>query len=180
MQAKRLSLKGLILIDLDCHNDNRGYFTERFHIEKLNGLIPDLKFVQDNHSFSRFKVLRGMHFQKGQSKLISVIRGKVLDVTVDIRLGSETFGKHECVELDSARPQIFWVPDGFAHGFCILSEEGADVIYKTTTVYDPNKENGIFWADKKLGIKWPSLNPIISERDSKLISFDEFKRTYKS
>lgn len=174
MNVKKLDLDGVLLIDLQTHRDGRGYFVERFNRQKLAGVLPTLEFVQDNHSQSVHRVLRGLHFQAGQAKLITAIRGHIVDVVVDIRRNSETYGQHCKVELTSDYPQLLWVPDGFAHGFCVTSPEGADVIYKTTTHYDPKKESGIFYADPKLRIEWPIQDPIVSDRDQKLLSFDDF------
>ncbi len=173
MVVKELHLSGLLLIDLDCHRDSRGYFVERFNKQKLSGLLPALEFAQDNHSQSAHRVLRGLHFQIGQAKLITAIRGHIVDVVVDIRKNSATYGQNCMVKLSSDLPQLLWVPDGFAHGFCVMSNEGADVIYKTTTPYDPKKESGIFYGDPELRIEWPIESPIVSERDQKLMSFSK-------
>jgi len=126
----------------------------------------DQEFLQDNHSYSKRHVLRGLHYQypKGQAKLIYVCRGRIFDVAVDIRRGSPTFGRWVGVELSSDNARQLFIPAGFAHGFCVLSQE-AYIIYKCTDLYAPEHEHGILWSDPSIGIKWPVDNPVISPRD---------------
>lgn len=171
MIVKQIYLDGIILIDLQSFRDSRGYFVERFNKAKLEKILPPIAFVQDNHSQSVYRTLRGLHFQPGQAKLLTVIRGAISDVVVDIRKNSKTFGQHLEINLSSESPQLLWIPDGFAHGFCVTSREGADVIYKTTTHYDGTKESGIFYADPELRIQWPIGDHIVSDRDQKLMPF---------
>ena len=122
--------------------------------------------MQDNHSRSTRGVLRGLHYQleQTQAKLVRVVRGAIFDVAADIRVGSPTFGKWVGVTLDDARKQSLWIPEGFAHGFCVLSDE-ADVAYKTTDFYAPSGGNGIIWNDSLLGIDWPIASPVLSQKD---------------
>jgi len=133
-------------------------------------------FVQDNHSRSFPNVLRGLHYQPGQGKLVSVIRGRIWDVAVDIRPDSETLGQHYSVELSDENGRMLWIPSGFAHGFCVLGDQPADVLYKVTSVYNPVGEGGIAYDDPELGIKWPIENPIISARDKAQQSFASYRK----
>ncbi|TSC55956.1 MAG: dTDP-4-dehydrorhamnose 3,5-epimerase [Parcubacteria group bacterium Gr01-1014_18] len=164
-----LSLPGLVLITPAVFSDARGYFHEGFSEKKYAEAGITGPFVQDNVSFSKKGVLRGLHFQKdpmAQGKLVSVLRGKVVDVAVDIRRESPTFGKFERVELSGENHRQLWIPPGFAHGFLTLSE---DVIfcYKCTNYYSPAHDGGIFWNDPDLAIPWPIKDPIVSEKDGK-------------
>jgi dTDP-4-dehydrorhamnose 3,5-epimerase len=142
--------------------DARGFFAETFRAEWL----PGEEFVQDNHSRSRRGTVRGMHFQTspGQGKLVRCARGAILDVVVDLRRASETFGRWESFTLDDAELRIVWVPVGFAHGFAVLSDE-ADVTYKVTSYYDPETEAGFAYDDPGVGIEWPDDELLVSERD---------------
>lgn len=165
MKKKEYSIKGLKLLTPDIKEDNRGFFVESYKkslYESLN--IPE--FVQDNHSFSKRGVLRGLHFQKGsgQDKLVTVIHGKIFDVAVDIRKDSKTFGKWISCILDDVNQHQFFIPAGFAHGFCVLSEE-AHVTYKVSTYYDPELEGAILWNDTDINIDWPIKDPILSDKD---------------
>lgn len=149
------------------HGDARGFFLESYRHSVFSNLGVPEQFVQDNHSRSRRGVVRGMHYQPGMGKLIRCVRGAILDVLVDIRRGSPTFGQWEAFRLDDEQHHILYAPPGFAHGFCVLSEV-ADVTYKCTTYYDPEAEGGFNYADPDVGIEWPSgLELIASERDSK-------------
>jgi dTDP-4-dehydrorhamnose 3,5-epimerase len=164
-----VQLDGLVLIEPVVHGDERGFFVESFRHQWLGELgIPD-SFVQDNHSRSARGVLRGMHFQLGEGvgKLVRCARGKILDVAVDLRRGSPTFGKWEAFELDEEHMRELYVPVGFAHGFCVLSEI-ADVLYKQTGYYDPDLDRGIAFDDPEIGIEWPLERDelIVSERDA--------------
>jgi dTDP-4-dehydrorhamnose 3,5-epimerase len=160
------TLEGPVLLEPVVHGDARGAFLETFREDRLIELGITEQWVQDNHSRSARGVLRGMHFQlgRGQAKLVRCARGAVLDVVVDIRTGSPTFGRWEAVELDDERHLQLYVPVGFAHGFCVLSEL-ADVIYKCSSYYDPEQERTVAYDDPEIGIEWPDLEPTVSERD---------------
>ena len=166
MQAAKAVLNGPVLIQPQVHGDARGFFQETYRRDLFPELGVDVEFAQDNHSRSGRGVLRGMHFQvgDGQAKLVRCARGAILDVVVDIRRGSPTFGKWESHELDDEQHHQLYVPIGFAHGFCVTSEV-ADVIYKCSSYYDPELERGIAYDDPDLGIEWPDLDLIVSERD---------------
>ena len=165
MRGLQTRLEGPLLIEPAVHGDARGFFLETYRRERLAELGVAEEFVQDNHSRSGRGVLRGMHFQPGQAKLVRCARGAILDVVVDIRPGSESFAAWEGVELDDEGHRQLYVPEGFAHGFCVLSEV-ADVIYKVSTYYDPARESGFRFDDPAVGIEWPAgLELIVSERD---------------
>ena len=157
---------GLVLIEPDVHADSRGFFLETYSQESWEELGVDARFVQDNHSRSGAATLRALHFQTdpGQPKLVRVARGRAWDVVVDIRRSSPTFGEWESFELDDERNLQVYVPTGFAHGFCALSDV-VDFVYKVGSYYDPATERGIAWDDPDLGIPWPVDMPIVSERD---------------
>lgn len=159
-------IDGLRLFEPRVFADERGRFMEVYHAARYRDLGLDVDFVQDNLSRSRRNVVRGLHFQRRhpQGKLIHVVRGTIYDVAVDLRPGSDTFGQHLGVELSDANHRQLWVPPGFAHGFCVLSE-WADVLYKCTDVYHPDDEGGLLWNDPALGIEWTVSEPILSERD---------------
>jgi dTDP-4-dehydrorhamnose 3,5-epimerase len=161
-------LEGAALIEPVVHGDERGFFVETYRREILETAGIDLDFVQDNHSRSRQGIVRGMHFQPGQAKLIRCVRGAILDVLVDIRVGSPTFGQWEGYELDDESHCQLLCPNGFAHGFCVLSEV-ADVAYKTSAYYDPAIESGFAFDDPGVGIEWPAgveLIPSARDRDA--------------
>jgi dTDP-4-dehydrorhamnose 3,5-epimerase len=163
------AIKGVFIIEPKVFNDARGYFFEAWKKAEYEEKIGNVEFIQDNESKSSYGVLRGLHYQKGefsQSKLVRVIKGKVLDVAVDIRRSSSTFGQHVMVELSEENKRQFFIPRGFAHGFLVLSEE-AIFTYKVDNVYAPKAEAGIRWNDPQLGIEWP-INPkdvVTSEKD---------------
>jgi dTDP-4-dehydrorhamnose 3,5-epimerase len=169
MRSRSLRLAGLILLEPAVHGDERGFFVESYREQWLEELGIPGPFVQDNHSRSARGVLRGMHFQLGDGvgKLVRCARGKILDVAVDLRRGSPTFGQWEALELDDALMHELYVPVGFAHGFCVLSER-ADVLYKQTAYYDPELDRGIAYDDPEVGIEWPlsADELIVSERDA--------------
>ncbi|MCC7260563.1 MAG: dTDP-4-dehydrorhamnose 3,5-epimerase [Alphaproteobacteria bacterium] len=175
-------LEGLKIIELQVFGDNRGFFVERFNAGKFADLGLPTTFVQDNHSRSAPGVLRGLHYQyePPQGKLVGVTRGRVWDVAVDVRPGSPTFGQHYGIELNDMNGRLFWMPAGFAHGFCVLGDEPADMLYKVTGLYNPKGEGGIAWDDPELKVAWPlaemAAAPIISERDTKQQSFTEYKK----
>jgi dTDP-4-dehydrorhamnose 3,5-epimerase len=166
MTVTELDIPGLRLFEPRVFEDERGAFLEVYHRDRYREHGLDVAFVQDNLSRSRRAVVRGLHFQRRhpQGKLISVVRGAIYDVAVDLRPGSETFGAHVGVELSDANGRQLWVPPGFAHGFAALSDR-ADVLYKCTDVYHPDDEGGLLWNDPALGIAWPVAEPILSERD---------------
>ena len=158
-------LDGPVLIEPVVHGDARGFFQETYRKAVFADLGVHEEFVQDNHSRSRLGVLRGMHFQPGQAKLVRCARGSILDVLVDIRPGSPSFGQWESFALDDETHRQLYVPDGFAHGFCVTSEV-ADVLYKVSTYYDPVAESGFRFDDPEVGIEWPEgIELQVSDRD---------------
>ena len=164
---KRLDtrLDGPVLVEPVVHGDARGFFQETYRKAAFAELGVDDDFVQDNHSRSRLGVLRGMHFQPGQAKLVRCPRGAILDVIVDIRPDSAGFGRWESFRLDDETHLQLYVPNGFAHGFCVLSEV-ADVVYKVSSYYDPDAERGFRFDDLEVGIEWPAdMELKVSERD---------------
>jgi dTDP-4-dehydrorhamnose 3,5-epimerase len=166
MQIIDLKLSGLKLIKPKVFKDNRGFFLESFQQSAYSKCGITETFQQDNHSYSQKGCIRGLHFQSfpGQAKLIRVAVGKIFDVAVDIRPDSSTFGQWEGVILDDQEHQQLFIPVGFAHGFCVLSDE-AHVMYKVTNPYDPRYEKGFRWDDPEVNIQWPCEEPIISDRD---------------
>jgi dTDP-4-dehydrorhamnose 3,5-epimerase len=167
MQITPAPLDGMLIIAPSVFEDERGYFLETHHYQRFQSANIDCTFIQDNLSFSKKNVLRGLHFQKTkpQSKLIQVITGGIFDVGVDLRQGSATFGKwFGCVLSEENKRQLF-VPAGFAHGFCVLSES-AHVAYKCSDYYDPDDEGGLLWSDPDIAIDWPVKDPILSAKDS--------------
>ncbi|MDQ6479654.1 dTDP-4-dehydrorhamnose 3,5-epimerase [Dyadobacter sp. LHD-138] len=166
MQIRETSIAGLVEIIPRVFEDDRGFFFESYNEELFRKLGLPTNFVQDNQSFSIKGVVRGLHFQNApfaQGKLVRVISGRVLDVAVDIRPDSPTFGKHEVFELRSDTNNMAYVPEGFAHGFVAL--EDSVFSYKCTNVYNKGAESGILWNDPDLGIDWGIENPIVSEKD---------------
>ena len=171
MEYIETEIAGVFIIEPRVFSDARGYFMEAWKEEEFNQHIGRVKFIQDNESKSSYGVLRGLHYQKGewsQAKLVRVIKGRVLDVAVDIRKSSPTFGKHVMVELSEDNKRQFFIPRGFAHGFLVLSEE-AIFTYKVDNPYMPAEEAGIRWNDPELAIEWP-IDPAVvqtSEKDLK-------------
>ena len=166
---RRLEIPEVILIEPVVFEDERGFFMETYKYSDFSNFGIKERFVQDNHSKSKKGVLRGLHYQKNpkaQGKLVRCIRGKIFDVAVDIRKGSPTFGKWVGVILSEENKRMLYIPKGFAHGFCVLSDE-AEVVYKCTEEYSPENDRGIIWNDKDIGIKWPIKDPILSEKDKK-------------
>ncbi|MBQ2744595.1 MAG: dTDP-4-dehydrorhamnose 3,5-epimerase [Lachnospiraceae bacterium] len=151
-------IEGLYIIEPAVHGDNRGYFMETYSQRDMHEAGLDMVFVQDNQSMSKKGVLRGLHYQKEhpQGKLVRVIRGRVFDVAVDIRVGSKTYGQWFGVELSEENKKQFYVSEGFAHGFLVLSDE-AEFCYKVTDFYQPEDEAGLVWNDPDIGIKWPDV-----------------------
>ena len=166
MRAVETTLEGIVLLEPSVHGDERGFFVETYRANVWADLGVDVEFVQDNHSRSCRGTLRGMHFQTspGQAKLVRAARGSILDVVVDLRRGSDTFGSWEAHALDDEALRQLWVPVGFAHGFVVLSES-ADVVYKCSSYYDPATEAGIAFDDPDVGIEWPDIELTVSERD---------------
>lgn len=164
---KRLptEIDDLVLIEPDVHGDERGFFVEAFRVGWMDELGIDVEFVQQNHSRSVGPVLRGIHRQAGQAKLVRCARGRIWDVAVDLRPDSPTYRRWEGYELDDRNHRQLYIPDGFGHGFCLLSDE-ADVVYLLSDYYDPERESGIAWDDPEIGIEWPiGGDMILSERD---------------
>lgn len=172
MQVEEMQLTDVKKIVPKVFHDDRGFFYESYKEPLLKEKGLQSCFVQDNHSYSKKGVLRGMHFQKGQAKLINVISGVIFDVFVDIRKGSPTFGKWEGVLLDASKRELLLIPDGFAHGFYVMSDE-AHVLYKVSEVYDPKEEKSFRFDDKNVGINWPEGDKLVSGRDQNAPSFSE-------
>ena len=173
-------IEGLYIIEPSVFGDERGYFMETYNQNDFKEAGLNMVFVQDNQSMSVKGVLRGLHYQKQypQGKLVRVVRGRVFDVAVDLRSGSATYGKWFGVELSAENKKQFYIPEGFAHGFLVLSDE-AEFCYKCTDFYRPGDEGGLAWNDAEIGIKWPvedGMKLIISEKDQKWLGFqDTFK-----
>ena len=170
MKVIKTAIEDVVIIEPDVFGDARGYFFESYSQKKFDEQVRPVKFVQDNESKSKYGVLRGLHFQKGkdaQSKLVRVVKGRVLDVAVDIRKGSPTFGKYVAVELTEDNHRQLFVPRGFAHGFSVLSEE-AIFQYKCDNLYAPQSEGAIAWNDPDINIDWqlPAEDVLLSAKDS--------------
>ena len=166
MQVLATKLPGTVIIEPDVFGDSRGYFLETWNRERYATAGLNVDFVQDNLSFSRRGTLRGLHFQipRAQGKLVSVLVGEVFDVAVDIRSGSPTFAQWVGVTLSAENKRQFYVPPGFAHGFCVTSDT-ALFAYKCTELYNAQAETGILWNDPELDIDWPSVEPLLSVKD---------------
>ena len=181
MELKKTKIEGLIIIKPQIHNDERGYFYESYNKVFLKKKGLDFDFIQDNQSLSHKGVLRGLHFQAPpfeQGKLVRVIQGSVLDIAVDIRSSSPTYGKHESVVLSGENKTQFWIPPGFAHGFITL-ENNTIFCYKCTSVYSKKSEGSILWNDPYLNINWKINEPIVSIKDKKAKLFENFKSPFK-
>ena len=177
---KKLEIPEVILVEARSFPDERGFFIENFKESDFakNGIKT--KFLQDNFSHSVHGVLRGLHYQKNpkpQAKLVSTIRGKIYDVAVDIRKNSSTYGKWVGEILSDKNHRLLYIPEGFAHGFCVLSEE-ADVLYKVSHEYSPENEKGIIWNDPDIDIKWPINNPILDKKDLQLPSMKSAENNF--
>ena len=171
---KKLKIPDVILVEPKLLSDDRGFFLESFKESDFASNGIDVKFVQDNISHSTKEVVRGLHFQtrpKSQAKLVTAIKGEILDVAVDVRKNSPTYGKWVSEILSEDNHNLLYVPEGFAHGFCVTSEQ-ADVMYKVSSEYSPDHERGIIWNDPKLNIEWNIAKPIISNSDSQLPPFE--------
>lgn len=180
VQIKKVNIDGLLLIEPTIFNDSRGYFYEFFSSDKYSAITEKYTFVQDNISKSKYGTIRGLHYQVGefaQGKLISVLVGKVLDVAVDIRFGSPTFGKFYSVELSDENKHQFWIPPGFAHGFSVLSDE-VIFSYKCTAPYNKKSERSIIYNDLDLNIDWKVKTPIVSDKDLISKKFSEIEKDF--
>ena len=167
MKLVPTDLPGVVRVEPEVHQDSRGFFFEVFHAEKFAAQGVDVRFVQDNHSFSRRGALRGLHLQtdEPQGKLVRCLRGEIWDVAVDVRRGSPRFGRWTACRLAGENRLQLWIPPGFAHGFCVLSDE-AEVEYKCTSVYRPQGELSVRWNDPAIGVEWPVEEPLVSIRDA--------------
>ena len=168
-QFTKTGIEGLVVVEPKVFGDNRGYFMETYNYNDFKAAGLDMVFVQDNQSKSKKGVLRGLHFQKKnpQGKLVRVVSGEVYDVAVDVRRGSDTYGKWYGVLLSAENKKQFYVPEGFAHGFVVMSET-AEFVYKCTRFYDPSDEGGLMWNDPEIGIDWPvpeNAELLLSEKD---------------
>jgi len=171
MRFVELPLAGAYELELDPKRDSRGYFVRTYDSELFLERGLQTLWIQENQSLSVTRgVVRGLHFQRGEhaeTKLVRVLQGSILDVIVDLRKGSETFGEHAAVELSAENQKALYIPRGFAHGFCTL-DAPAIICYKVDAYYSPESEGGLFWNDPELGIEWPISDPIMSEKDARL------------
>ncbi len=174
MKTIATPLEGLLIIEPRLFDDDRGYFIETHQQQRYRECGIDRIFVQDNLSFSVKGTLRGLHFQitKPQAKLVQALTGEIFDAAVDIRPDSTTFGQWFGVHLSEQNKQQLFIPEGFAHGFCVLSES-AHFSYKCSDYYDPQDEGGILWSDQTLAIEWPIKNPILSQKDSRFANLSD-------
>jgi len=180
MIIEKNEIKGLLVIKPDVFEDPRGYFFESYNEEKFRQFGIDVRFLQDNESKSGKDVLRGLHFQVppyAQGKLVRVIKGAVLDVAVDLRRFSSTYGQWAAIELSEKNKWMYWIPPGFAHGFLTL-EENTVFFYKCTEVYHKESECGIFWNDPDLNINWGIDHPLVSEKDKVAMGFRDFNSPF--
>jgi dTDP-4-dehydrorhamnose 3,5-epimerase len=172
-------IEDLVILEPDIYKDDRGFFMETYNDEKYQEVLKGRSFVQDNFSYSKKGVIRGMHLQieHSQGKLVSVVAGSVYDVAVDLRANSSTFGQCFGIELSSENFRQLWIPPGFAHGFQTISDY-AKFTYKCTELYDPSDEECLKWNDIDLSICWKDIEPIVSEKDSQGLTLCEFKQKY--
>ena len=181
MLIKERQIKGIFEIQLEPHEDKRGFFMRVYDTQLFEEYKIDRNWVQENHSLSVEKgVIRGMHFQfppHSEAKLIRVINGKIYDVFIDLRKGSPTFGQWDSINLSAGNKKMIYIPRGFAHGYCTLTEN-CEILYKMDNYYASNSEDSIRWDDPDVGINWPANKPIISEKDLKAKSFREFVEKY--
>ncbi len=182
LQIQQFKIEGPLLIQPQVFKDERGFFTERFQEERFAKHGLDVQFIQDNFSRSTYGVLRGLHFQYDppQSKLVTCTRGLIQDVIVDVRKNSPSFGKYVEVELSGDDPKWFFIPAGFAHGFCVLSSEGADLLYKVDTHYNPKGEVALKWNDSDLNIPWKISKPSLSPKDEQGLALKEYMNNLKT
>jgi dTDP-4-dehydrorhamnose 3,5-epimerase len=180
MNVEKFEIPDLLLLEPRVFNDERGYFLETYNAKAFADIGIHVVFVQDNVSLSKKGVIRGLHFQKppyAQDKLVRVVRGEVLDVAVDLRVGSPTYGKHQSVILSESNKKMLFIPKGFAHGFCVLSDE-ALFEYKVSAPYHPECEGGIIWNDADLAIDWKTEYSILGEKDQLLPAFKIFESPF--
>jgi dTDP-4-dehydrorhamnose 3,5-epimerase len=180
MKITRFDIEGPLLLEAKTFADSRGFFTERYKLQYSKDLnLPE--FIQDNFSRSIPKVLRGLHYQwdRPQGKLVTALRGKIFDVAVDIRKNSLTFGQYVHAILDGDHAQWLWIPAGFAHGFCVIGNEPADVMYKVDNYYNPKGESGVVYNDSTLNIQWPVNDPLLSPKDIEMQSFAQYAENPK-
>lgn len=180
MEIIKTPIKGLLVINPNVFGDERGYFFESWNKQAYKEIGLDVEFVQDNESLSQKGVLRGLHFQAppfAQGKLVRVVKGSVLDVAVDIRKDSETYGQHFCLKLSEENKKMIWIPSGFAHGFLTL-EDDTVFTYKCTEMYNKDSECALIWNDPDLNINWGVKSPLVSEKDMLAGSFKDFKSQF--
>ncbi len=181
MVEEKIELKGIRIFETPAYHDQRGYFMELFNEKQLEEVLQEkVHFVQDNISSSQKHVIRGLHFQAppfGQGKLVKVLRGRIMDVIVDIRKNSPTYGKHLKIELSEENGTQVWIPEGFAHGFCAL-EENTLLAYKCTNYYSKEHEMALLWNDPDLNICWNIENPIVSDKDMVAPLFNALKSPF--
>ena len=176
MEVIKTPIEGLLVLKTRIFEDDRGHFFESWSKESFKNIDLDLDFVQDNQSLSQKGVLRGLHFQNppfAQGKLVRVIKGSALDVAVDIRKDSPTYGEHFSVELSEENKTVFWIPTGFAHGFVALKDDTI-FTYKCTGVYNKESEGALIWNDKDLNIDWRVVTPLVSDKDIQAGNFNDF------
>ncbi len=174
MKVTQTELDGVVIVEPAVHGDGRGFFVETYHQDRYSAAGLPATFVQDNHSSSRKGTLRGLHAQRNypQGKLVRTIEGEIFDVAVDIRKGSKTFGRWVSAILTAESFRQLYVPPGFLHGFCVISEQ-AQVEYKCTDFYHPEDEIGVVWNDPQIGIEWPVPAPVVSDKDRTLPTLAE-------
>lgn len=180
MEIEKTAIEGAYIIKPKVFSDNRGYFFESYNAEEFRRLGLRTDFVQDNESLSCRGVVRGLHFQKppfAQAKLLRVVKGSVLDFAVDIRRGSPTYGRYVSVRLDDKQKNMFFISEGFAHGFLTL-EDNTVFCYKCTALYNKQSEQGLIWNDKTLNIDWQIENPILSDKDKLWQDFQSFNSPF--
>ena len=179
MDIQKTPLKGLYVIEPRVFADSRGFFFESYNLHNFKTHGIDAQFVQDNHSKSMKHTLRGLHYQinPGQAKLVRVINGEIFDVAVDIRSNSPTYGKWYGCVLSEENKKQFYIPVGFAHGFCVISDI-AEVLYKCSDFYSPKDERGIIWNDPTLNIDWPAKTPLLSQRDKQHPLFTQINQDF--
>jgi len=167
VRVEETGLPGVLLLTPRVFHDERGFFLESFNARDISVAGIPTRFVQDNHSRSKAGVVRGFHYQlvHPQGKLVRVARGKIFEVSLDIRVGSPTFGQSVALELDDEKQQMVWIPPGFAHGFCSLMDK-TDVVYKCTDFYAPDDDRGVLWNDPDLSIPWPAIARTVSAKDA--------------
>lgn len=179
---EKLDIPEVVSVTPTRHRDGRGFFSEGYRSSAFAEAGIDVRFVQDNVARSTRGVLRGLHFQappSAQGKLVGVVRGRIFDVAVDIRVGAPTYGRWIGRTLDDDAGEMLWIPPGFAHGYLVLSEV-ADVLYRVTSEYAPEADGGVRWDDPALGIEWPTDEPVLSDRDRALPSLDELESPFSA